>query len=547
MKLRVGRQSIEVRRTIADHVVSWFDPGRGFERLKSRAMLAAATGENGGYKGGRRDRRNLKRWRPSEASADADIMPDLPDLRGRARDLRRNTPIATGALLTDITNVIGDGLQLQACVDHEALGLTAEQADAIERAAEREWRLFSASCDFSRVQNFAELQALAYGSSRDSGDVFVLRRYRRDAGDAYGTKLQVIEADRVSNPHRAADSPTMTGGVEMDTHGVPIAVHVTDKHPGGRAVASLQWERVPVRTEAGKQVVLHLFERMRPEQTRGVPYLAPVIEHLKVLGDYSDAECTAALVSAMFTVAIETPDDGGDANPIIGERKSDLAADEVALGAGAVLSLAPGEKMHEINPGRPNAQFDPFVTAILRQVGVALELPFELLIKHFTASYSASRAALEMAWQTFRRRRTWFARRFCQAAYEWMWEEAVASGRLAAPGFFADPLVAQAYRGAQWIGPPRASIDPLKEAKADEVDIALGVTTREEICARRTGGEWENKHRQLVKESASRDRDGLTPPPAAPAARAADQPEGDDGAGDRRQDPEQGDDDTPAP
>jgi hypothetical protein len=46
------------------------------------------------------------------------------------------------------------------------------------------------------------------------------------------------------------------------------------------------------------------------------------------------------------------------------------------------------------NPGRPNAQFDPFVTAIVRQIGVALELPYEILIKHFTSTYSAARAAI---------------------------------------------------------------------------------------------------------------------------------------------------------
>jgi hypothetical protein len=71
---------------------------------------------------------------------------------------------------------------------------------------------------------------------------------------------------------------------------VPVAYHVTDKHPGGLRVAALKWERVPARAPTGKPLVLHLFDRLRPELTRGVPYLAPVIEHLKQLGDYSDAE-----------------------------------------------------------------------------------------------------------------------------------------------------------------------------------------------------------------------------------------------------------------
>ena len=44
----------------------------------------------------------------------------------------------------------------------------------------------------------------------------------------------------------------------------------------------------------------------RPAQRRGVPLLAPVLESMKQLSRYSDAELTAALVSSMFTVFITT-------------------------------------------------------------------------------------------------------------------------------------------------------------------------------------------------------------------------------------------------
>jgi capsid protein len=83
---------------------------------------------------------------------------------------------------------------------------------------------------------------------------------------------------------------------------VPQAYHVSDRIPAPPR-RRLKWERVPARDRDGRPPVLHLFDRLRPEQTRGVPYLAPVIEHLKQLGDYSDAEVTAAVVSAMFTLA----------------------------------------------------------------------------------------------------------------------------------------------------------------------------------------------------------------------------------------------------
>lgn len=514
---------IEVRQNLFDRLIGAVSPERGLSRLAARARLDAATG---GYNGGRRDRRSLKRWRPGEGSADADTLQDLPDMRGRSRDLERNAPIAAGAIITKTTGVVGEGLQLKASINTDVLGISAEQAAVYEREQQREWEVFCKNCDFTRVQCFDELQQLTIRAALQSGDVFGVRRYRQDPGDIYGTKIQLLEADRVSNPNWAADSSWsegasgfvngIAGGVETDKDGVHVAYHVTNQHPGNLRRANLKWERVPARTNDGRQTVLHIFERLRPEMTRGIPYLATVIEHVKQLSTYSSAEVDAAVVSSFVTGIVETPNDDDDREPIIGEKDSQLNANEVKLGPAAVISLAPGEKFSSFNPARPNEKFDPFVKAFCREIGVALELPLELLLKQFTASYSASRAALEMAWQAFRKTRSWFAGRFCQPIYEWMMEEAVASGRLNRPGFFSDPLVRAAYCGAEWIGPQRASLNPYQEAQADALDIETGVKTREQVCMERTGGEIEKKSEQLVKEQAM--REPLKPAPLAPAA-----------------------------
>lgn len=514
--------------SLIDRLVTYFSPARGVRRLQARATLSAAGyGAGGGYYGGRRDRRMLREWRLREQSADADTLPDLPDLRARSSDLRRNTPIATGAIATNVTNVVGEGLQLQANVNTLALGISDEAGDLMDRENEREWDLFCNTADFTRVQHFDDLGSMVYGAILEGGDVFVVRRYRKDDGDVYGTKLQVIEAARVSNPHHAGDTPQLAGGVELNADGVPIAYHVSDRHPGGLARGGLTWSRIAARHQ-GRQIVLHLYDRMRPDQTRGVPYLAPVIEHLKTLADYSEAEVSAAVVSAFFTVFVKS-EHHDPATPPIGERDATTGDNELKLGKGAVLSLAPNESIETANPARPNANFDPFFLAITRQIGVALEIPQELLIKHFTASYSASRAALEMAWQFFRRRRRWLARSLHQVAYEWMMDEAVASGRLNRPGYFSDPVIRQAYLGSHWIGPSRASIDPKKEAEADRIDIELGTKTRDQVCLERTGGDWDSKHRQLAKEERSRRADGMGAAAVAPAPAADDDDESGDG------------------
>ena len=140
---------------------------------------------------------------------------------------------------------------------------------------------------------------------------------------------------------------------------------------------------------------------------------------------------------------------------------------------------------------------------------MALELPFEILIKHFTASYSAAQAALVEAWKTFSARREWMANQFCQPVYEMVIAEAIAKGYLDAPGFFSDPFVRAAYLGAEWIGPPRGQIDQLKELRAAAYRVDLGVSTLEEETAQITGGSWETKHIQRAKEQKLRTEAGL--------------------------------------
>ena len=505
--------------TLLDRAIAVFDPVRAVRRHQARQVLSLSTG---GYTGGKKSRRQTQNWNVDGGSANADTVPDLPTLRARSRDLRRNVPIATGAIATRITNVIGEGLKVYPQVDREALGLSVEQARAWNRKAKAEFELAAWTADFTGVQSFDELQALAFGSTDESGDVFAIRRYRKDAGDTYGTKLQIVEADRVSNPNFGMDTDTLVAGVETNESGVVKAYHVSDRHPGDLFRKVMTWRRVPAFYNDGRPIVLHLFKRLRPDQARGIPYLAPVIEILKQFGEYTDAEVQAAVISAFFTVFVKGSPDGSAGPLPTSDAGSTSGAEEVKLGAGAIVSLADGEDIAIANPNRPNPNFDAFAQALLRQIGVALEIPMELLIKHFTASYSASRAALEIAWQTFRRERAWLVKSFCQPFYEWVIEEAILIGRLEAPGFFDDPARRGAWLKADWYGPTKVSLDPKKDAEADRQDLENRTKTRQQIIMERTGGDVESKIEQLgVEEELAR---AAKLAPVAPPTNGANDP-----------------------
>ena len=97
-------------------------------------------------------------------------------------------------------------------------------------------------------------------------------------------------------------------------------------------------------------------------------------------------------------------------------------------------------------------------------------------------------------------RRTAFVESFCQPIYEQWLSEAIATGRIDAPGFFDDPAVRQAWCGCMWMGASMGHVDPLKEANAATVRIANNMTTQEQEASEYNGNDWLSNVRQRRKE-----------------------------------------------
>ena len=136
-----------------------------------------------------------------------------------------------------------------------------------------------------------------------------------------------------------------------------------------------------------------------------------------------------------------------------------------------------------------------------RHIGAGLEEPYDVLVKEFISSYSASRGALMEAWEAFKMRRQMLVNMFCQPVYERWLCEAVAIGRIKAPGFFTDPRIRAAWCKARWIGPVQGQLDPTKEVKADILAVAHGFKTHEQVTREIGGGDWNENMEQLAHEN----------------------------------------------
>ena len=547
---------------IFDKIVESVAPVHAVKRLAARNTLRIL---NSGYGdgGASHTKSALRGFTAKSTSPLYDIDANLNTLKSRSRSLYMTAPIATSAIKTTRTNVVGSGLKLKSRIDYEVLGISEEQSQKLEDKIEREFALWADTerCDALGLNNFYEMQGLYLLGELMNGDAFCIRRYEKPTPFMpYGLRLQLIESDRVCTPNvgvTVGNSPYISygkndangneiySGIEINKNGKVVAYHICNQYPNAQAVGeykNLEWHRIEAYgSKTGLPNVMHMFDAERAEQRRGVPVLAPVIETLKQLSRYTDAELMAAVISGMYTVFIkvDSPTDMpfGEAMPNDYEPV-EHNENEYELGNGAINVLGKNESIQIADPKRPSTSFNGFVSALCKQIGSAIEIPQELLLKEFNSSYSASRAALLEAWKMFRMRRENLARAFCQPVYEMFLTEAVASGRIQLKGFFQDPIIRKAWCGADWNGPAPGMIDPVKEVTAAKMRVECGFATGEEETMGLTGGNFSKNARQLKKENQllSEARMPLNPQPSPNAPpKEQDTKEKDDGKNNRQE------------
>ena len=437
-------------------------------------------------------------------------------------------PIATAALKRQRTNIVGAGLRLKPTIDRKALGLTQEQAEAWERKVQAEFGLWAnrkQACDATGVNTFYGMQQLIALSWPMSGDVFALiKREDVTPREPYSLRLHILEADRIRTPNggvvagivgnplpmdsttaKLENGNTIYDGVEVNSSGKIVAYHIANNYPYEYGSDPTKFVRVDAYGKStGLPNILHIMDTERPEQYRGVPYLAQAIEPLLQLRRYTEAEITAAIVQSFFTAFIKT--EAGTAETPFNETGNgvqDASRDpnEYEMGPGTMNILEPGEDVTFGSPTHPNTGFDTFVRALCEQVGACLEMPADLLMMSFNASYSASRAALLEAWKGFRMRRSWLTEDFCRPVYEIWLTEAVARGRISAPGFLTDPIIRQAYLCSEWIGPSQGQLDPTKEVQASIMKIQNGLSNHEAEAETLNGSQFSANVDKLETEN----------------------------------------------
>jgi lambda family phage portal protein len=487
-----------------------------------------------GQYGANLTKNSLAGWLWHGGDPDRDIGLNVQILRERSRDAFMGIPLASAAIETLDTNVIGEGLYPAPNVDGDALGIDETQtADLNKEIAQKFewWSCDPRECDFESKHSFFTLQHTAFQSMLLSGDCPVLLPLKERPGTLFELRLRILEADRIINPPMAIvlqmlqRGEDVFNGVELNREGELVAYHIADRHPLSFRQQFTQFSMLktfrvePFGTLTGRRNMVLLMRPERPEQRRGVPILSVCLEILKQMGRYIDSTVVGAIIQSYFTAFIQSefPDPTIFDTLLTDEQKKEimnLNPYNVQLGPGIVNFMRPGHNVNFANPSMPQATFGEFTISVCKFIGAALGIPYEVLLKQFNASYSASRAALLDFWRRVRKYRALVIDQFCQPVYEEWLADAIALGRIENfKGGFDDPFIRRAMLRCIWTGTSAGSLDPQKEVAAADLKVKCGFSTIERESAELNGSNYRDNIRQQSTELGEfEDADLIFPP-----------------------------------
>ncbi|MBF0342388.1 MAG: phage portal protein [Magnetococcales bacterium] len=282
-----------------DSLVGMISPEAAVRRARARNVIQALRRGYDGAKTGRM----TSGWVTAGTDANAEVAMASVRLRDRARDLVRNNPYAAKAIMTHASSMIGAGIRPRPKAQ------TQELDDRITDL----WEEFAEQCDADGRTTFYGIQNLMARSMVESGEC-LLQLVRRPSsfGLRVPLQLRVLECDHLdgTSDRDLPDGGFIQQGIEFDRFGRRAAYWVYPRHPGSTRTGLSKSIRIPA------SEMLHLFDRLRPGQNRGVTWFAPALLRMRDLDDYDVAELVRKKMEACFVGFVINPEPpagtGGD-------------------------------------------------------------------------------------------------------------------------------------------------------------------------------------------------------------------------------------------
>ena len=408
-------------------------------------------------------------------------------LASNTKHLDRNNSIASSAFANFHTHIVNTGMTLNCSLNAKSLGISMDLAREKEEEIEEQFDIWASSfeSDATGQQNFYQMQGTLLYEWFAGGDCFALTPFINDNRRRYGLAVRLIESERVSNPNNIMNNDKVRDGIELDRFGKPIAIHIRESFPNDfSSGVSFRWRKHRIKDPLNRRRVLHLWLKKWVSQYRGESKLAAVIEDLQHLTGLDKGEITTRFIQSLFSVFVTRPFDNTDTAGLdqwyegeAGEYAPHDDLDKIILEPGLVQELEPGSDVRFADPNRNAQNYKDFVDAVTTRLSSSIGVPQEVLQMKFGASYSASRAALILAWESYKVFRKIVTDNFCRPTFELWLDESVSRGIIDLPNYLENRHL---WNRCDFEGSAMPVIDEARKAKAVKAYLDAGITSRRE-------------------------------------------------------------------
>lgn len=443
-------------------------------------------------------------WSVATGSADDALLPERLNLIRRIDERLRNDPVFKSTLNKSVDSVVGPkGFMVYSALNQDRLGISDEQARAIEQDIDAVWGEWQSDCDYAgnpaRCMNFATMLGLQYSTRLTRGETFTIPRYRKRPWSRFSFCLQNVTPERIVSPmgyagtYGSIDGEDIRDGVKIGTDGSIVGIYVCRRHPWSHRFSAQGFETdyIPAyNRRTGRANFWHRFFPYRMEATRGEPAFAACLAGFKSLGDYMGDELTRARLATMFGLAVYReeafdPDLEAitDSNDLVGST-SERARQQMDWYSGQINYLQPGDRVDVVNPNLPGPQFKDFTESLATWSASPLPLSREQILNDFKGlSWSSGKIARDEAERATEREQEDVMVDYIMPVRERVIEEAYLRGYIDLPGF-EDPVLRKEYFRSAFFAPKRPYLEPVKEATGAKIRMETSTSTLALECAR---------------------------------------------------------------
>lgn len=438
----------------------------------------------------------------STTSADSELKSALVVLRDRSRDLARNNEYAKRYLGLLKNNVVGDnGFLLQVKATRSNSDDLDQQGNQIVESGFSSWGRVG-NCTVDGKMSWRDCQTLAIETLARDGELLVIKHRGKDFHDTFA--LEFIEADQLDIDYNQSAKEGVNEvrmGVELNKFRKPVAYHFLSSHPHDQTHSTYSASK---RRRIPADQVIHVYMPLRAGQTRGEPWMAPVIPALKQIAGMREAAVVNARVTAskmgFFTSPTGdgfVPDDMDSGNGYTPVMDAD---------PGTFHQLPAGVEFRSFDPQYPASEFDSFHKAVMKGIAAGLGVSYTALASDLEAtSYSSIRQGALEERDNYRAIQKFLEDHFIRPVFESWLLAAMEMDKINLPATtFSKFSSAAHFRPKSW-----SWVDPVKEMNAAVTGLQAGVISLQDVAAQ-YGKDVEELMSQIQKDKALAEQFGVS-------------------------------------